>query len=93
MTKKGDSQQVTNANLKNDIANLTKTVEVGFQGVHERQDETNGKVVKAGTDIGTLQRAHDALSAEFKYNRIIWYMLTISVSTIIALASFIILKR
>lgn len=34
----------TNETLANMIENLTKTVEEGFKGIHERQDKTNGNV-------------------------------------------------
>jgi hypothetical protein len=85
-------QQVTNAILAEKLDTLTKTVgaldsttDAGFKRVHERQDITNGKVIRANDEIMTL-------TAKFQYNRIIWYLLTVSVSVIIALASFILFK-
>lgn len=71
--------------MADSMTSLAVSVDKGFEGIHERQDTTNGKVLKANDDITKL-------SFEFKYNRIIWYMLTVSVSVIIALASYILLK-
>jgi len=92
MAKRQDTQSVTNATLDLKLGTLTDTVRqlsdtvnVGFKGVHERQDLTNGKVLKAADDIKTLQ-------AKFEYNRLIWYMLTTCISLIVALISFILFK-
>lgn len=104
MPRKGDSLQVKEAlttrdisDIRADISKLAETVEKGFSGVHQRQDMTNGKVLKAGTDIlenkVLAEKQIESLKAEFKYNRIIWYMLTVSVSVIIMLGSYIILKH
>ena len=38
-------EEYTNRELGIMIENLTKTVEDGFRGVHERQDKTNGNVI------------------------------------------------
>lgn len=93
MTRKPDpTQAVTNAVLAERLDTLTKAVTDGFTGVHERQDKTNGKVIKANDDIISLQKEQAELKADFKYNRVIWYFLTVSVSVIIALASYIVLK-
>lgn len=93
MPRKTDTQQMTTALLAQKLDNLVLQTAEGFKTTHEKQDYTNGKVSKAGTDIVDLQKADEALKAEFKYNRIIWYMFTICVSVIIALASFILFKR
>lgn len=98
-----ESQSVTNAILDQKISTLTDTVKTltesvkeGFKGVHDRQDLTNGKVLQAGSDIITNRNETDqkiqTLRSDFKYNRIIWYMLTTSVSAIIALVSYILFK-
>jgi hypothetical protein len=79
-------QEKTISDVQASIVTLTKAVSDGFTGVHTRQDMTNGKVQKAGTDIIALQ-------AKFEYNRIIWYLLTVSVSVIITLVSYIIFKH
>lgn len=102
--KKESSQSVTNAILDQKLSTLTETVKTltesvtkGFEGVHARQDTTNGKVIKAGADILANKAETDkqaaALLAKFQYNRIIWYLLTTCVSVIIALASYIVFKH
>jgi hypothetical protein len=104
MPKKDTAQSVTNAildqklqTLTETVGKLTTTVEKGFEGIHARQDTTNGKVLKAGQDIITNRSETETkfadLVATFKYNRIIWYMLTTCVSMIVALASYILFKN
>ena len=93
MTRRNDSQQTTNAIIAQKIETLQKTITDGFTGVYQRQDTTNGKVLKAGEDIATLQKADMDIRAVFRYNRIIWYMLTVSVSVIITLASYILFNK
>lgn len=68
--------------IRKDISDLSAIVKEGFAAIHQRQDTTNGKVLKAGDDITSLR-------SKFEYNRLIWYMLTVCVSVIIALASYI----
>ena len=92
MPRKTDSLQTTSALLSQKLDNLANQMSDGFKGMHERQDTTNGKVLKAGDDIVSLQKADLSLKAEFHYNRFIWYMLTVCVSIIIALASYILFK-
>jgi len=91
--RRKDSQVVENALQAKDIEALThgldtlnSTMAEGFKGVHARQDKTNGNVIHAQEDIM-------ALKAKFEYNRIIWYLLTTSISVIIALGSFILFKQ
>lgn len=84
------------ADIRADISSLATSVEKGFQGIHLRQDTTNGKVLKAADDIVQNKNQSDkeaaAIRAEFKYNRIIWYLFTTSVGIIIALGSYIMFK-
>src|SRR5947208_639010 len=104
MPRKSDSSTLKDAltnrditDIRSDISKLADNVTKGFDGVHQRQDMTNGKVLKAGSDIvenkTQLDKQIESLKAEFKYNRIIWYMLTVCVSVIIALGSYIVLKH
>jgi hypothetical protein len=93
MPRKGDSQQTTTALLAQKLDNLDAKVTEGFKTSHEKQDYTNGKVTLAGKDIIDLQKADAAIRAEFHYNRVIWYMLTVTVSVIIALASYILFGK
>lgn len=58
MPRKTDSQNVTNAILDQKLTVLTDTVKEfveatarNFKGVHDRQDQTNGRISKAETDI------------------------------------------
>ena len=39
-------EEPTNGELKIAIDGITKAIESGFQGVHTRQDKTNGNVIK-----------------------------------------------
>lgn len=81
------------AGLKSSIDGLTTAMEKGFAGMHQRQDMTNGKVLKAGNDIvnETNERklADEKLNSRFEYNRIIWYLFTVAMMTIVALGSYI----
>jgi hypothetical protein len=72
--------------LADNLGSLATSVKEGFEGVHARQDKTNGKVITANEDINSL-------TAKFEYNRIIWYLLTVSISVIIALGSYILFNR
>lgn len=92
MARKDESQETTNALIAQRIEQLHASVTEGFRVTHEKQNYTNGKVTKAGEDIIELQKADIALDNKFKYNKVIWYSLTVSISMIIALSSYIILK-
>ena len=39
-------EEPTNGELKIAIDGITKAIEIGFKGVHTRQDKTNGNVMK-----------------------------------------------
>lgn len=47
--------KVTEALQKRDIVELQRAMEEGFKGTHDRQDKTNGKVLKAADDIVELK--------------------------------------
>lgn len=49
-------EAVNDALQKRDIEELTKEMKDGFAGVHDRQDKTNGNVIKAKEDIAELKR-------------------------------------
>jgi hypothetical protein len=83
--KKEIAQSVTNAILDQKLTTLTETVTSGFKGIHDRQDTTNGRV-------GNTEKEQLLLKEQFKYNRIIWYLLTTAVSICIALSSYILFK-
>jgi hypothetical protein len=97
MPRKGDSQIVKDALQAKDIDLLQKAiadfrneVKEGFAGVHARQDTTNGKVLKAGDEIIQLKADNIKRDAKFQYNRIIWYLFTVAVGAIVALAMILI---
>jgi hypothetical protein len=89
MPRKTDSQQTTNAIIAQSIKNLDEKVTEGFRIMHEKQDHTNGKVLKAGADIVDLQKVDIGLDNKFRYNRVIWYLFTTAIGAIITLASYI----
>ena len=39
-------EEPTNGEIKIALDNITKALEEGFEGVHKRQDKTNGNVMK-----------------------------------------------
>lgn len=48
-------ESVEDALQRKDIESLTNEMRLGFKGMHDRQDTTNGKVLKANEDIVGLQ--------------------------------------
>lgn len=48
-------EAVEEALQRRDIDDLAKEMREGFAGMHERQDTTNGKVLKAAEDIVELK--------------------------------------
>src|SRR3990167_3341153 len=104
MPRKNDSQATTTALLAQKIDNLAAQLTEGFRLVHEKQDYTNGKVTLAGNDIVALQKADIAIQAaadakiaeiraDFKYQQFIWYCLTVSLSLVVGLISYIVYSK
>jgi len=107
MPRKDDNRKVKEvltdrdiSDLKISISNLALEVKRGFDGVHARQDTTNGKVLKAGNDITDLKAErsrekfeldskYERLDSKFRYNRIIWYLFTAALVLITGLIMFI----
>ena len=85
-----ETPEVHDALQKRDIEDLTKEMRDGFKGVHERQNVTNGKVLKAAADITELEKVNIRRSVERKYEKLIWYLFTGAMSIIVGLASYII---
>jgi hypothetical protein len=83
--------EVKEALQKRDIEDLVKEVHEGFAGVHNRQDQTNGKVLKNIADINALQTWNEKQAIKDRYNKLIWYLLTVSLSTIVGLATYLLL--
>jgi hypothetical protein len=96
MPRKKDTQSVKEAltgrdiaDLKQSISDLSLEMKERFAGVHQRQDTTNGKVLKAADDITKLKEENIKRDSKFQYNRLIWYVLTISVTIIGGLLTYI----
>jgi hypothetical protein len=101
MPRKNDPQSVKDALTGRDITDLNKSItdlatamKEGFAGMHLRQDTTNGKVLKAGSDIIELKsdtdKKFDAIKFKFQYNKIIWYLFTVAATVIVGLVMYII---
>jgi len=84
------TDETTDALQKRDIDDLKKSIVEGFAGVHARQDQTNGKVLKNTQDITDLQTWNKLRFAENRYNKLIWYILTGSITLIGTLISYIV---
>jgi hypothetical protein len=85
MSRKIDSQQVKDALQAKDISLLQDAIkdlkaltQAGFDGIHERQNVTNGRISTNEKDLLLLKE-------KFKYNRIVWYLFTVAVGLIVAL--------
>lgn len=61
---------------------LSTQMSVGFAGVHEKQDQTNGKVQLHTAEI-------ERMKAKDGYNRFIWYMFTVSLVIIGSMITYI----
>lgn len=48
--------QIAIAEVRKDIQYLTEKIQEGFKGVHDRQDTTNGKVIKNSQSINNIQQ-------------------------------------
>lgn len=85
-----ETPDVIEALQKRDIEDLRREIAVGFQGIHQRQDTTNGKVLKAQADITELEKINIKRDAQRHYEKLIWYLFTVALGVIVGLASFII---
>jgi len=85
--------EVREALQKRDIEDLVKELHEGFAGVHTRQDQTNGKVLKNITDINALQVWNEKQVIKERYNKLIWYLFTGSLSTIVGLVTYLLLHH
>ena len=81
------------ANLTENITSLTKTMAEGFQGIHLRQDTTNGKVLKNDefrlTNSELLDTLREERKAEKKrYGDILWKIGSVAVAAALGLKQF-----
>lgn len=88
-----DNPEVREALQKRDLEDLRREMSEGFRQTHELQRATNGRVLKAEKDIGDLQTYNKVRAVENRYNKFIWYILTISLTFVVGLASYIIYNR
>lgn len=93
MSDKPINPELREALQKRDIDDLRREIIEGFKGVHERQDTTNGKVLKNTTDINELKTYNQVRMVENRYNKLIWWLCTSAIALVVALASYIIYNR
>lgn len=58
------------------MTDLSKQMAVGFSEVHQRQDQTNGKVLKNTTDIAKID-------SKDNYDKLIWFIVTTLVGLVV----------
>jgi peptidoglycan hydrolase CwlO-like protein len=82
------------ATMANQIARLATQITDGFEGVHKRQDVTNGRISKGETEIALLKKEIEnskQLAAEQMRNRVrVWQVISVLGPIIAALASYIV---
>lgn len=68
--------------VKQQLTGLETQITKGFEGVHQRQDKTNGKVLTSQTDIINLQNEADTLKEKVSFI----YKLILGIGAAIGLA-------
>lgn len=79
----------TDALQKRDIDDMRKDLMEGFAGIHKRQDTTNGRISKAEGNITELEKVNIERKIERKFEKLVWYLFTISITIIVGLTSYI----
>lgn len=92
MTDQINNPEVREALQRRDIDDLRTMIQEGFKGVHDRQDTTNGRIGKAEINITELEKVNIRRGVERKYEKLVWYLFTVAIGTIVGLASYIIYK-
>ncbi len=64
--------------LAKQMNQLSTQMELGFASTHSKQDQTNGKVLLHSAEIA-------AIKSKASYDRLVWYLFTASLGTIIYL--------
>lgn len=90
MPRRGDSQQTTNALVAKALEDLKNQMSEGFRGMHERQDTTNGKVLKGADDVAVLKTELAVLKTQNKNSKIIWYLFTSALGVALVFATYLI---
>lgn len=78
-------EQISLDVLAEQIKNLTQKVEEGFAGIHERQNNTNGNIVRNASCINELQKTDIKLASTIKSTKMIWITITVLLSMILTL--------
>lgn len=92
MPRKPNNQEITNTVLDLQLKTLADKVDVGFKGIHDRQDTLNGKVLESQKDIGNLRTAHAVLQTQFNNSKIIWYLFTAALGLALTFGSYLIMN-
>lgn len=87
-----DMSKVTLDILATELKNLTSEVRVGFKGVHERQDKTNGTLKEHDECIVDLEKEDIQIKAKLrqandkaKNSKMLWITVTTLIAIILAL--------
>lgn len=88
-----ENPEVRDALQRRDLDDLRREVSEGFRQTHELQRTTNGRLLKAETNITELEKVNIQRIVERKYEKLIWWICTTAIGSVIALASYIIYNR
>ena len=77
--------------LANEIKNLSEKMKEGFEGVHNRLDISNSKLIKHENLITELQKEDIKIEGKFRNHKMLWYIITTS-TTVIGFLIGIIIK-
>ena len=78
--------------LGQQIAELRGLVVQGFEGVHKRQDTTNGRIGKAEDRLLKLEQAKDNAEGQARGKKASWQLIVTIASLIIAIVAIILKK-
>lgn len=75
--------------LGQQIAELRGIVVQGFEGIHKRQDTTNGRIGKAEDRLIKLEQAKDSAEGRMRGAKASWQVIVTIATLIIAIATII----
>ena len=78
--------------LGQQIAELRGIVVQGFEGVHKRQDTTNGRIGKAEDRLLKLEQARDNAEGQARGAKASWQVIVTIASLIIAIVAILLKK-
>lgn len=88
-----ENPEVREALQRRDLDDLRHEVSDGFKQTHDLQRATNGRLLKAEANITELEKVNIQRIVERKYEKLIWWMCTTAIGSVIALASYILYNR